>query len=117
MSGRSKPNEIRITRVYDAPVADVWDAWTDPAKAANWWGPRGFTLTTHRKDLRVGGSWVYTMHGPDGTDYPNRTAYLEVVPREILEAMTGDDQLAALAVDVREVRLGGDDAFEARIRA
>ncbi len=78
MTGKSKPNEIKITRVYDAPVEAVWDAWTDPVQTAKWWGPRGFTLTTHSKDLRVGGHWHYTMHGPDGTDYPNRTVYYEV---------------------------------------
>lgn len=65
-------------RTYDAPVELVWDAWTDPAQVAKWWGPRGFTLTTHAKDLRPGGFWNYTMHGPDGVDYPNRTTYLEV---------------------------------------
>jgi uncharacterized protein YndB with AHSA1/START domain len=65
MPAQNKSNEIRITRIYDAPVRAVWDAWTDPAQAAQWWGPRGFTLTTHSKDLRPGGSWVYTMHGPD----------------------------------------------------
>jgi uncharacterized protein YndB with AHSA1/START domain len=61
--------------VYDAPVRAVWEAWTDPEKVAKWWGPRGFTLTTHARDLRVGGTWRYTMHGPDGTDYPNVTTY------------------------------------------
>jgi uncharacterized protein YndB with AHSA1/START domain len=76
--------DIRLVRVYDAPVALVWEAWTDPAQVAQWWGPRGFTLTTHRRDLRVGGTWEYTMHGPDGTDYPNFTRYHEVVPRERL---------------------------------
>lgn len=78
MSGKDRSNEIRITRIYDAPVAVVWDAWTDPKQVAQWWGPRGFTLTTHSKDLRSGGNWHYTMHGPDGTDYPNNTKYLEV---------------------------------------
>ena len=76
----SNPNDITILRTYDAPLQAVWDAWTDPAQAAQWWGPRGFTLTTHAKDLRSGGSWTYTMHGPDGTDYPNKTVYLEVEP-------------------------------------
>lgn len=76
---KNNPGEIRIIRLYDAPIEAVWDAWTDPAQVAQWWGPRGFTLTTHSKDLRVGGSWRYTMHGPDGTDYPNVTRYLEVV--------------------------------------
>jgi uncharacterized protein YndB with AHSA1/START domain len=56
----------------------VWEAWTDPNQTAQWWGPRGFTLTTHSKDLRAGGTWKYTMHGPDGTDYPNITLYHEV---------------------------------------
>lgn len=79
-SAKAKPNEIRLVRVYDAPVKAVWDAWTDPKQAAKWWGPRGFTITTHSKDLRVGGTWVYTMHGPDGTDYPNIATYHEVEP-------------------------------------
>jgi uncharacterized protein YndB with AHSA1/START domain len=78
MAAKSKSNEIRITRIYDAPVKSVWDAWVDPAQAAHWWGPRGFTITTHSKDLRPGGSWVYTMHGPDGVDYPNIARYHEV---------------------------------------
>src|SRR4051812_34091905 len=75
---KAKPNEIYITRIYDAPVKAVWDAWTDPKQVAKWWGPRGFSLTTHSKDLKVGGNWNYTMHGPDGTDYPNVTTYYEV---------------------------------------
>ncbi len=78
MAVYEKPNEIRLTRVYDAPVKAVWDAWTDPQQVAQWWGPRGFTITTHSKDLRPGGHWNYTMHGPDGTDWPNTTTYLEV---------------------------------------
>lgn len=78
MAPKNKPNELSLTRVYDAPVRAVWDAWADPKQAAKWWGPRGFTITTHSKDLRPGGHWSYTMHGPDGTDYPNTTIYHEV---------------------------------------
>lgn len=75
---KAKSNELHLQRVFDASVRDVWDAWTDSEQAAQWWGPRGFTITTHGKDLRPGGTWVYTMHGPDGVDYPNRTVYYEV---------------------------------------
>ncbi len=78
MATSAKPNELKLTRVYDAPVRLVWEAWTDPAQVAQWWGPRGFTITTHSKDLRPGGHWSYTMHGPDGTDYENKTLYHEV---------------------------------------
>ena len=84
MTEKNKSNEIRIVRLYDAPVDLVWDAWTDPAQVAQWWGPRGFSLTTHSKDLRPGGSWIYTMHGPDGVDYPNSTHYFEVDPHRKL---------------------------------
>lgn len=75
-----KDNEIYLTRLYDAPVKLVWDAYTDPKHQAKWWGPRGFTITTKSKDLRPGGKWIYTMHGPDGKDWPNIATYLEVEP-------------------------------------
>src|SRR5579872_3078780 len=78
MAAKNKPKEISITRVYDAPVKAVWDAWIDPKQVAQWWGPRGFTITTHSKDLKPGGHWRYTMHGPDGTNYENHTVYHEV---------------------------------------
>lgn len=75
MSEKYKPNELRITRVYNAPVQAVWDAWVDPEKVALWWGPRGFTITTKSKDVRPGGTWNYMMHGPDGKDWPNITLF------------------------------------------
>ncbi len=78
MARKSKPNEITLTRLYEAPVKMVWDAWTDPKQVAQWWGPRGFTITTHSKDFRPGGHWSYTMHGPDGKNYENKTIYLEI---------------------------------------
>jgi uncharacterized protein YndB with AHSA1/START domain len=80
MASGNKSNELRLTRVYDAPARAVWDAWTIPEQVEKWWGPRGFTLTTHSKDLRAGGTWRYTMHGPDGVDYPNVTRYFVVEP-------------------------------------
>lgn len=81
MATPERENELRLVRVFDAPVALVWDAWTKDEHVAEWWGPRGFTLTTKSKDVRPGGRWIYTMHGPDGTDYPNITTYHVVEPR------------------------------------
>jgi uncharacterized protein YndB with AHSA1/START domain len=71
--------EIRISREFDAPRELVWKALTDPAHMGVWWGPDGFTTTTHSIDVRPGGSWVYTMHGPDGRDYPNAMTFREIV--------------------------------------
>lgn len=82
MADRNKSSVISLTRTYDAPLQMVWEAWTIPEEVAQWWGPRGFTITTHSRDLRTGGHWTYTMHGPDGTDYENITQYIEVVPMQ-----------------------------------
>ncbi|MCM2281998.1 MAG: SRPBCC family protein [Bdellovibrionaceae bacterium] len=111
---RSKPNEIYITRIYDAPVSVVWDAWTDPAKVALWWGPRGFTLTTHSKDLRVGGSWAYTMHGPDGVDYENKTIYHEVEKhsRLVYDHGGNDDRPPLFRVTVEFSEIKGKTKME-----
>jgi uncharacterized protein YndB with AHSA1/START domain len=76
--------EIVITRVIAAPRALVFDAFTDAAHISNWWGPHGFTTTTSEMDVRPGGTWRFVMHGPDGTDHPNRVVYDEVVRPERL---------------------------------
>jgi uncharacterized protein YndB with AHSA1/START domain len=109
MAEKNKSNEIKISRVYDAPVKAVWDAWTDPKQTAQWWGPRGFTLTTHSKDLRAGGSWVYTMHGPDGVDYPNKTHYFEVekYSRLVYDHGANDEQPALFRVTVQFAEIKG----------
>ena len=74
--------EIVITRVVDFPVDLVWKVWTDPAHVVHWWGPKGFTTTIEKMDFRPGGVWKHMMHGPDGTDYPNKSIFTEIVPHE-----------------------------------
>lgn len=70
--------ELTFIRAFDAPRDLVFDAWTRPEHVANWWGPEGFTITTHEMDVREGGVWRLVMHGPDGRNYNNRIVYLEV---------------------------------------
>lgn len=70
--------EITASRVFEASRDLVWEVWTDPNHVARWWGPNGFTNTIHTMDVKPGGIWEFTMHGPDGVDYPNKISYLEV---------------------------------------
>jgi uncharacterized protein YndB with AHSA1/START domain len=77
-------NEIVITRVFDAPRHLVFEAFMDPVHIGSWWGPKGFTTTTHQMDFRPGGIWRHTMHGPDGTDYENENVYVEIAKPERL---------------------------------
>jgi uncharacterized protein YndB with AHSA1/START domain len=71
--------ELRITRTFKAPIELMWEVWTDPEHIANWWGPNGFTTTIHKMNTEAGGEWTLTMHGPDGTNYPNRSVYKEII--------------------------------------
>lgn len=83
--------EIVLARVFDAPRALVFEMWTDPDHVMKWFGPRGFTCTLHEMDVRVGGRWRFDMKAPDGTNYPNRVEYLEIVPPERLVFDHGRD--------------------------
>ncbi len=77
--------EIRSWRVFDAPPERLFEAWSDPGNLASWWGPKDFTNTFHEFDLRPGGVWRFTMHGPNGVDYPNESVFVDVVrPKSIV---------------------------------
>lgn len=75
-----KNRSLRVTRLLDAPVELVWEVWTRPEHIANWWGPNGFTNTITKMDITPGGEWDLVMHGPDGTDYKNKSIFTEVIP-------------------------------------
>lgn len=90
-SASTAEREIVLTREFDAPRELVWQAWTDPEHMPRWFGPNGFTTTLLSMDVRPGGVSRYTMHGPDGTDYPNRVVYQEVVRPERLVYLLDDD--------------------------
>jgi uncharacterized protein YndB with AHSA1/START domain len=78
----SPSRELTISRIVNAPRELVWKVWTDPEHIKNWWGPNGFTNTIFQMDVQPGGIWEFIMHGPDGTDYRNKSVYKEVVKYE-----------------------------------
>jgi uncharacterized protein YndB with AHSA1/START domain len=84
-SGQPAPDDaaaIVVSRRIEAPRRLVFEAYTDVRHLAQWWGPNGFTTTTQAFEFRVGGVWIFLMHGPDGTDYPARILWREIVPPE-----------------------------------
>ena len=81
---------IVLSRMLEAPREQVFELWTSPEHLANWWGPNGFTLTTHEADIRPGGVWRFTMHGPDGVDYPNVLRYDEIHAPELISFEHGN---------------------------
>jgi uncharacterized protein YndB with AHSA1/START domain len=76
--------QIITTRLIAAPRELVWKALTTPEHLKHFWGPDGFTNTFKTYDLKVGGQALFTMHGPDGTDWPNRFVFLAIDPPRLL---------------------------------
>lgn len=74
--------EIVFTRTFAAPRQTVWDAWTRKEHLLVWWGPHQFTNSDCSVNLQVGGTFLITMHGPDGNSYPCKFIYEEIVPIE-----------------------------------
>ena len=72
--------EIRITRVFDAPPALVFQAWTTPEHVRRWWGFESSPLVVCDIDLRAGGQWRYVTREPDGTELGWHGTYIEIDP-------------------------------------
>ena len=86
--------DLHLDRTLEAPRALVWEAWTDPAQLAGWWGPEQFTIPRCEADVRPGGQLRIDMQGPDGTVYPMNGTFAEVVEPERLVLLTAalDDE-------------------------
>ena len=78
------PDEILITRVFNAPQQLVWNAWTTPAILVHWFGCAAFSTTHAEADVRVGGMWRVIMVAPTGEEFPAYGTYLEVRPTDRL---------------------------------
>ncbi len=85
--------EIKFERILDAPIDLVFDVFSDPEHLANWFGPEGFTITTHEMNFREGGKWLFTMHGPDGIDYPNIVKYTKIEAPNLIEFDQGGEDI------------------------
>jgi uncharacterized protein YndB with AHSA1/START domain len=72
--------ELVISRLINAPRERVYEAWT--TQLPRWWGPHGMTTPVCEMDLRPGGQFRTVMRAPDGTEYPTRGVFLEVVAPE-----------------------------------
>ena len=105
MSEQAPTDELRsdlvVTRVFDAPVEEVWRYFTEPERFSRWWGPVGFGVSKAEMDVRVGGKYVWCMSNPpeyQGSNPCNTGTFVEVVPHRLLRYTVNwsDDQGKAL---------------------
>ena len=74
--------EIRSSRLLLYPAEKVFTAFSQPKHLERWWGPKDFRNTFRSFEFKPGGQWHFTMHGPNGRDYPNESEFLEITKPE-----------------------------------
>lgn len=71
-------------RVLPFKRTEVFAAFAQEQRLKNWWGPDGFSNTFQGFEFRAQGRWKFVMHGPDGTNYPNESVFVETSPDRIV---------------------------------
>jgi uncharacterized protein YndB with AHSA1/START domain len=71
--------------IIDEPPEFVFQSFSNPAILAKWWGPSGFTNTFEKFEFSRNGDWIFTMHGPDGANYPNKSLFTEIIPNSLIK--------------------------------
>ena len=93
-----------LTRVLDAPVATVWESWTQPRHLARW---LSVPLRFISLDMRPGGTWWAIMVAPDGTEHPLSGSYREVIQqRRLVYTVPVPDRAQPAVFDITFTDLG-----------
>jgi uncharacterized protein YndB with AHSA1/START domain len=95
----TEKRDLVVTRVFDAPVEQVWKAWSDPEYVMQWWGPEGFTSPLAKMDFREGGTSLVCMRSPDSQDLYNTWTYREIVPMQRIEFIQNVSDEEGLQID------------------
>jgi uncharacterized protein YndB with AHSA1/START domain len=77
--------DLTVSRLFNAPVENVWRAWTEPLIFKQWWGPKDFTCPVAEIDFQVGGKYLNSMRGSAGPNMPIKDfwsvgEYKEIIP-------------------------------------
>lgn len=110
-------NIIYSSRLVHRSVEKVYEAFANPIQLAKWWGPEGFTNTIHEFDLRPGGKWLLTMHGPEKGNYENSSVFEQVEPNSLvrwkrISHPLFDMEIAFEAVDDQTTKISFKMFFE-----
>lgn len=74
---------VEFERIFDAPVAAVFEAHRDPDLLKQWMGPHGYEMVIEEYDFRPGGSYRYLHRNPEGEEYAFRGVFHAVRDNEM----------------------------------
>jgi uncharacterized protein YndB with AHSA1/START domain len=88
MMSNPQTHNVVVIRVFDAPVREIWRAWSDGEYVRQWWGPTGFTCPLADMDFREGGTSLVCMRAPPeygGQDLYNTWTYRKLDTYKLIE--------------------------------
>jgi uncharacterized protein YndB with AHSA1/START domain len=93
--------EIQVTRVFGAPRAVVFEAFTKPELVKRWLlGPPGWSMPVCEIDLKVGGSYRYVWQNDrDGSEMGLDGVFREIVAPKLLVATENPSWYPSEALD------------------
>jgi len=71
-------NTVNVKREFNADLALIWEAWTNPEILDQWWAPKPYRLKTKSMDFREGGMWLYSMISPQDEAHWCRADYKKI---------------------------------------
>lgn len=99
---------FHTTRHLPASASEIFQAFQSPERFARWWGPKGFINTFHHFDFQKNGHWSFTMHGPDGKNYPNECVFNEIQFPFLIQIQHLSEPHFVLKIELQETPHGTD---------
>ena len=109
---RTPYQPFTITRTFDAPLVAVWQAWSEPARFARWWGPKGCTLKLQTMQFDAGGTLHYAMQWPGMPDMWGKFVFTDISPRQSLAYVSSFSNAAG---DITRAPFPGMDHWPLRV--
>ena len=85
---------VVASRTYRVPTEAAFEAWTDPAKLEQWFGPPGFRAQVLTYELAVGGAWRFRMDGPGGVCFHHFGTFVRIArPRQLVFTWASEEMV------------------------
>lgn len=80
-------NSVYVMKIYNTEVSKVWDYFTESELLDQWWAPKPWKCETKSQDFREGGTWLYSMVGPEGERHYSLLKYGEIREHRSFDGM------------------------------
>lgn len=84
-----KEKSILISREFNAPLENVWRAYTESELLEQWWAPKPWKAETKAMNFSVGGYWLYAMVSPENEKHWGRMDYTAINPYKSFDLKDG----------------------------